>query len=382
MVDQVAPERTTAGTEGVNGETLDLGDGKVLTVHRLPSHLGRPVLEVEELRHNKGNDATFGIWRVRGTDASAVLKIYKPPSAGFTGYWPTSQVPSHWNHWRRESLAYAEGLPATAYGEAGVAGPDLLETHVRADGMVEIWLDHVPGVDGFSWSPERLARFAYELGAGQARWVERVPDLPWLSRDWLGQYLTEGPPLCVEITDTDWDNPGIASWPAPVREGLRRLWAERDRMLAVARATERTLCHLDVWPANLIDADGRSVLVDWAFAGEGAVGEDISNLILDSFTDGLMDPDLLPEITEGTTDGYLRGLRDGGWSGSADDVRRAIAACGAAKYSWYGPAVLGRVVKDDVGTSNYSKDNSVETAVRRVTGMVTLIADWADTAWK
>jgi hypothetical protein len=67
---------------------------------------------------------------------------------------------------------------------------------------------------------------------------------------------------------------------------------------------------------------------------------------------------------------------DGGWSGSENGVRSAIAACGAAKYSWYGPAVLGRAVSNDVGTSSYSNDGSVETAVKRVTGMVTLIADW------
>jgi hypothetical protein len=49
-----------------------------------------------------------------------------------------------------------------------------------------------------------------------------------------------------------------------------------------------------------------------------------------------MDVALLPEIAETATDGYLRGLRDGGWTGSAD------------------------------------------AAARRVTSLVTLIADWAD----
>ena len=78
------------------------------------------------------------------------------------------------------------------------------------------------------------------------------------------------------------------------------------------------------------------MLFDWSFAGDGAVGEDVSNLIIDSCTDGLMDVALLPEIAETATDGYLRGLRDGGWTGSAD------------------------------------------AAARRVTSLVTLIADWAD----
>ncbi|MFG1610422.1 phosphotransferase [Actinoplanes sp. NPDC049265] len=362
------------------GTELDLGEGGTLVVHHVPDHVGHPVLEVEELRHNKGNAATFGIWRVRGATGTAVLKIYKPPADGYQGYWPTSDDPAHWNYWRRESLAYAEGLPGTVYADGGVTGPPFLETHTRADGLVELWLEYVPGPEGFSWTPERLARFARELGAGQARWAGRVPELPWLSKGWLGQYLTEGPPLSVTIADSDWDHPGITPWPEPVRQRLRQLWAERDRLSMVARSGERTLCHLDVWPANLIEVDGRSVLVDWAFVGEGALGEDISNLILDSFTDGLMAPELLPELAESTIAGYLEGLRDGGWSGDEDGVRRAIAACGAAKYSWYGPAVLGRAVANDVGSSNYSKDGSADAAVRRVTGMVTLISDWAAAA--
>jgi hypothetical protein len=122
------------------------------------------------------------------------------------------------------------------------------------------------------------------------------------------------------------------------------------------------------------------VLLDWSFTGDGAVGEDIANLIIDSCADGLMDAALLPEIADGVTDGYLRGLRDGGWAGRDRAVRAAIAACGAAKYSWFAPAIAGRVARDRIGPSSYGQDTSAAGAARRVTGLVTLIADWADLA--
>lgn len=374
-------ESDRAADGNSEGVPIDMGDGKTVTCSRLPAGLGDSVTSIDQLRHNKKNDATLGIWRVNATHGSAVLKISTPPPHGApAGFWPTSDEPTHWNYWRRESLAYTTDLAVTAYAEAGIVAPGLLAAVDRPDGLVELWLEDVEGPEGFDWEVSRLVRFAHELGVGQARWAGRVPDHPWLSRRWLTQYLTEGPPLSVDIEDTFWDHSRVAAWPADVRRGLRRLWVERDRMLAAAEASERTLCHLDVWPANLIDGQGRSVLLDWSFTGAGAIGEDVSNLVIDSFTDGLMDPSLLPDVTEGVTEAYLDGLHDGGWTGSKDGVRKAIKLCGAAKYSWLGPAVLGRVVREDLGTSSYNRDSSPDEAARRVLGLVTLISDWAGEA--
>jgi hypothetical protein len=361
------------------GIRLEAADGTILSCARLPRAIGDTVVAVEPLRHGLGNAATGGIWRVRGTAGSAILKVARLPATTEPARsFPTSDQPDHWNYWRREPLAYETRLAATAYATAGIAAPALLEANTRADRGVELWLADVAGKTGWDWPVPRLARFAYELGAAQARWAGRVPDLPWLSRRWLAQYLAEGPPRRARIDDADWDHPSVAVWPAGVRQRLRRLWTDHDGLTAKAEAAERTLCHLDVWPANLIDQDGTSVLLDWSFTGDGAVGEDVANLILDSCADGLMDVALLPEIGQAATDGYLRGLRDGGWTGSADAVRTTIAACGAAKYSWFAPAVVGRAARDHIGQSSYGQDTSAAAAVRRVTGLVTLIADWAD----
>jgi hypothetical protein len=367
------------GPAGGAGPGLDGGDGTVLALDGLPPAVGDVIESAEVLRHNVRNAATGGIWRVRGNAGPAVLKVARPPSGvpDGTTAWPTSDVPSHWNYWRREALAYETGLVQDAYGAAGIAGPSLLAARERADGGVELWLADIGGTSGFDWPAARLGRFAHELGAGQARWAGRVPATGWLSRGWLAGYLAQGPSTRVTIGATDWDHPAVAAWPAPVRHQLRALWVGQRRMLAAARSAERTLCHLDVWPANLIDDAGRSVLLDWAFVGEGALGEDVANLILDSCADGLMDAALLPEIEAAVTDGYLAGLRDGGWAGPADAVRTAIAACGAAKYSWFGPAVIRNAVRGDVGQGSYRADTSSAGMVERLSPVVTLIARWA-----
>ena len=347
--------------------------GTIPPAARLPRVLGEAAVAAEPLRHGLGNAATGGIWRVRGTAGSAILKVARLPAAADPRHGLQHQRrarplellaprgPGLRNRPRRHRLFCCRDLR-----------PALLEANAREDGGIELWLADVAGTAGWDWPVPRLARFAYELGAAQARWAGRVPDLPWLSRHWLAQYLTEGPPRLARVADEDWDHPSVAVWPAEVRRRLRRLHSDHARQAAIAASAARTLCHLDVWPANLIDDDGTSVLLDWSFTGDGAVGEDISNLVIDSCTDGLMDVALLPEIAETATDGYLRGLRDGGWTGSADAVRTTIAACGAAKYSWFAAAVAGRAARDNIGRSSYGQDASAAAAASRVTALVTL----------
>jgi len=361
------------------GIRLDAGDGTFVTCSRLPAAVGDAVTAAEPLRHGQGNAA--GIWRVRGPAGSAILKLNRPPVASADApppAWPTSDEPAHWNYWRREFLAYESGLAATAYASGGIAAPVLLAADSRPDGQLELWLADIGGAAGFDWPVARLARFAHELGVAQARWAGRVPDTAWLSRGWLAQYLTEGPIRSVRIEPGYWDDPSVAAWPDPVRDQLRRLWAERDRALGAATIIERTLCHLDVWPANLVDDAGTSVLFDWSFVGDGAIGEDVANLIVDSVTDGLMDAALLPELADAAAEAYLIGLRDGGWQGPPDRVRSAIAACGAAKYSWFAPAFIGRAVHDNLGPRSYGQDPSAAAAIERLTPVVTLLAAWAE----
>ncbi|MDP9795281.1 hypothetical protein J2S43_003793 [Catenuloplanes nepalensis] len=95
-------------------------------------------------------------------------------------------------------------------------------------------------------------------------------------------------------------------------------------------------------------------------------------------TDGLIDAALLPEIEDAAVEGYLEGLRDGGRHGDPDDIRRAIAACGAAKYSWFGPAVLGRMIRGSRAGNAYGRpldDDGEE--LERLRGLVELIVRWA-----
>jgi hypothetical protein len=337
----------------------------------------------EPLQHNEGNAATGGIWRVRDANGgSRILKVAKRGEAPTGSAWRTSDVPTHFNYWRREALAYETGFADAVYRDAGIRAPRLESLVTHEDGGVELWLEDVQGPSGFAFSVSRLGQFGHELGVGQARWVGRVPpadEVPWLSRNWLRQYLSEGPGNNVHIRDEDWDDPVARVWPAATRAALRALWERRMAVLEQAEELPRTLCHLDCWPANLMeDSAGASVLLDWSFVGEGAVGEDPANLIIDSVTDGLMDAALLPEIAEAVASGYIKGLADGGWRGSADDVRRAITTCAVVKYSWLGAHAVSTAIRGRARKASYNQDDSAQETLRRITGLAELLGDWAD----
>jgi hypothetical protein len=326
----------------------------------------------ETLTHNAFNAATGGIWRVRGgASGPRVLKIAQPGTADPTLVWGTSEDPAHWNYWQREPLAYRSGLIASAYADAGLRGPRLLDAVDRPDGSIALWLEDVSGEPGATWTSDELRSFCRRLGTAQATWCGRPSPYRWLSKRWLHQYA-ERRPLTAP---TDWDHPVLATaWPADLRDGLARLAANRDALLAVADRVPRTLAHLDVWPMNLIGTAGGPVLLDWAFVGDGAIGEDISNLIVDSVADGLVPVSRLANVADVAIDGYLAGI---GGALDAATVRRGVYATGAAKYAAFGPSIARTVAADQrVGSASYDVGGSLTELLERWRPMLTLLVDW------
>ena len=339
---------------------------------------------VEPLVHNRSNAVTASIERVRVGDWSAVLKVLAPPRmSDLPAEWAASDEPSHWNYWRREADIYEHSVPA-AYAGSGIRAPALLACHARTNGDLALWLEDVVGTPGSAWPAARYAAAASALGRAQGRLAldGSVPVEPWLSRGFLRAYAGSKLSDWALLDDDDaWRQPLVRDhFPAGLREQMVGLHRDRERLISIVDALPRTLCHLDVWPNNLIaTSDSESVLVDWSFAGEGALGEDAGSLIPEAVFDGFLAAEHLPELDELIYRGYVAGFRDAGWDGDERLVRLAMCAS-AIKYDWLVPRLLERA-----GTAehfDYGGTELVSAELRYAERGATFafLAGWADEA--
>ena len=296
----------------------------------------------ETLRHNPLNAVTAVVERV--TDAAGHRLIRKElrrpdPTAteGTPGAWAASTAPEHWNYWRREADAYLceplrEGLNGAGLD---MAAADVEETNAG----VVLWLEDVAGTPGTEFSIEDHAAIAAALG----RWHAQGPlSEAWASHRFLRDYSASRPAR-YELVEDDaaWQQPLIANcWPTGLRNGWGRLLANRETLLTIMESLPRTRSHLDVWVSNEIRRPtGPVVLLDWAFAGDGAVGEDLGNHIPDAVFDLFWPAERLAELDESCFSAYIRGLHEAGWNGDEREVRLGVVAS-CVKYAWLLPRLL------------------------------------------
>ncbi|MFE6522503.1 aminoglycoside phosphotransferase [Streptomyces sp. NPDC057794] len=329
----------------------------------------------EPLPHNPSNGVTAGVWRVTGGGRTAVLKVLT--RTGETGVaWAASNDPRHWTFWRREAYVYRSGL-ARVWERHGIRAPELLECVERPDGDVALWLEDVPGTPATAWSPSRHADHAYRLGTAQGE-VGAGRDHPWLSQRFLRD-RTAGRATGEDLFDDDeaWRHPLVRRhFPPGLRADMARLRHDREWFLTVMESLPRALSHLDHSPANAVaGGPGSSVLLDWAFTGDGALGEDLGTYLPDCVLDRCLPAADLPGLAKEAYDAYLHGLRASGWRGDEHLVRLGVCAS-AVKYGSLTALMPARADGEPVA---YGGAGGVPAGLRpRERGLVlAFLAEWA-----
>jgi hypothetical protein len=329
------------------------------------------------LDHNPANGVTGGLWRAGG----AVHKLLTR-RAGAPPEWAASDDPRHWNYWRREALVHESVLP----GRLGLGAPRLLAIEETEAG-IELVEEDVDGRHAGALTVEDLSVAAFDLGRAQGGpglvgGPGFLGDEPWLSRGFLADYSgSRRADRALLADDAAWAQPLMARhFDAELRATLVRMHANRPRLLELLAVLPQAICHLDVWPNNLIRRpDGRIVFLDWAFTGYGALGEDISNLVPDSIFDLLLPHARLRELAVACEAAYLAGLRAAGWDGDERLVALGIRAA-AVKYDWLAPWLLGQAGRDEhVGYGGAGPVDPDARYAARAAGL-RLCARWADEA--
>lgn len=329
------------------------------------------------LDHNPANGVTAALWR----DSQGVHKHLtrgKPAPE----HWAASEDPRHWNYWRREALVHASVLPA----RLGLGAPHVLAIDTR-DEAVELTFEDVDGRHGAQLTIEDLAQAAEDLGRAQGgpglkAGPDFIGDEPWLSRGFLAGYSGTRPTDHALLhDDAAWEQPLVARHFDPeLREGLATLHERRDELLTIMAALPRTICHLDVWPANLIRRPGGQVVfLDWAFAGDGALGEDPGNLVPDSIFDLHVPHEHVDQLATACERAYVAGLRAAGWDGDERLVALGMRAS-AVKYDWLAPWMLERAgAETHMGYGGAAPVDADARYAARAAGL-RLLARWAQEA--
>jgi len=335
----------------------------------------------ELLTHNPKNAVTRGVWRVRSGERSAVLKIVCGTRRTSDAKWTASREPAHWNYWRREAEFYASDLRQTL-GDAGLGSPHLLASIERSADEIALWLEDVQGTRGDAWTLADHVAAAAALGRAQATVADGDSrGLAWLSRGFLRAYSNKPVDFTLLEDDAVWELPLVAECFGPAtREAGRRLLAEREWLLGWMERLPRSVCHLDFWPMNLLRRqDGSLVALDWAFVGDGAIGEDLGNCVPDASFDLFVAPEELPELDRATFSAYCAGLAESGATLDADVVRMGVCAS-AVKYSWLLPLLLERAVAGEHAAYGGEALADPREQLRRRGKTLCFLSGWIDEA--
>ena len=191
-----------------------------------------------------------------------------------------------------------------------------------------IWMEDIEDGKG-AWSLEDFADVAERLGRFNGVWLAQAPQLavPWLSRSWHAALL---PGLSDRLNRLD---QALAhplarlTLPLDAKAEIESIWRHRNHFAAALRGLPRTFCHYDAFRRNILFREDDAVMLDWALAGIGAIGEDLVSLVAVSLHYEGYTPGYAAELDAVAFNSYMRGLRQSGWRGE-DKLARIGYTCG------------------------------------------------------
>ena len=239
-------------------------------------------------------------------------------------------------YWKREALVYQSGLLDDLPGK--IRAPRCYEVMEQPENEVSLWQEEIVDDIKGKWSLDQYGVVARHVGEFNGIFFENKPAFshPWMMRHQLRAWLgDEAPILPPEVLA----HPRVARfYPGDTYVWMQGIWAQHNTWLEILEHQPQTLSHLDVFRRNAFarrspQGDLETVLIDWAFVGSAAPGEESAPLVAGSVNFLEFDSNQTRELDQVVFDGYLEGLRSAGWRGDPRSVRFAYAAGSVLKFS-------------------------------------------------
>ena len=250
---------------------------------------------------------------------SLILKIlYQRPNEG-------EQSPYYW---KREYEVYRAGILLDLPDDCFVT-PRIFGTEDFGE-YCWIWMEDVYDLKQ-AWNLADYHEIARRMGRFNGAWLagRALPQHNWLARNWHSAIV---PALADTFDQLDrlLEYPlARDTLPMESREEIETIWRERDAYRDALTQLPQTFCHNDAFRRNVLHRTDDIVLLDWALAGCGAIGEDLVSLVAVSLYYDGFSPDHGARTDAAVFTGYIKGLREAGWDGE-ERLARIGYTCGMA----------------------------------------------------
>lgn len=227
--------------------------------------------------------------------------------------------------WLRETRIYESGLLRST--QNGPVAPDFVGVTFPIDEEVWLWLEALDDArKGQRWAIADFDCAARRIGELNGSYLVRPPTKLWLTRELLRRWVQNLSDLTTSLDEFATHPDVRRALPAQAEHQVRALVPFAAPLLDVLRKLPQSFCHLDSHKRNIVlvdSADGqtRAVLIDWALAGLGAVGQDLGPLITVSAFMFEAEGIALDELDAVAFDAYVSALQGCGWLGDVRIVR-------------------------------------------------------------
>ena len=299
-----------------------------------------------------------GVYRVTGTACSkvadqlaithewdVVVKVLRSPAGMIMP--DGTMIPKEmaddqqgFSFWQRESFVaqsnFENKLPV------GLRIPQYLGTTHISDYECWLWQAYLPPDHHWTWDDYYTA--AYRLGTWHAQPNDRAHH-NWFSQNWMVSWVHGPLSRIFAMVDeiNGYEHPLLGAYFAPEELAtLQELWRNRQNYLDRLAQLPQTLCHLDAHRGNMNWQGDDLMLLDWAFVGEAALGEELAAFVGATLLLDYVAIDDAEQLEQVALSGYIAGLRAEGWMGDEVDIWEAYRCAMPLRYA---PASLVSILR-------------------------------------